>query len=246
MPAAPRVSVVMPARDAAATLARALDSVRAQDMPDWECLVVDDGSRDETGAVLARAAAGDARIRPHRFAAGRGAAAARNHAIAGARGRFLAFLDADDEWLPGKLSAQLAFMEAERSAFSFTAYFRDRAGQRRRVGVPARVDHARLLRGNVVGCLTAIYDCEALGRVFMPDLALRQDYGLWLRLLRLTDEGHGLDEALAVHHVSRRSLSANKWRASAQTWALYRREEGLSRARAAFCLGSHLLGRLAR
>ncbi len=243
---APLVSVVMPARDAAATLARALGSVQAQEIAEWECLVVDDGSRDATPGILARAAAADPRIRPHRLAVPRGAAAARNHAIAAARGRLIAFLDADDEWLPGKLGAQLEFMERQGAAFSFTAYWRERDGRRRRVGAPARVTHARLLRGNVVGCLTAIYDAGALGRVYMPDLALRQDYGLWLRLLRLTEEGRGLDEALAVHHVSRGSLSANKWRASAQTWTLYRREERLSRPRAALCLASHLIGRLAR
>lgn len=245
-PPAPLVTVVMPAYNAAATLPRAFASLAAQDMPAWECRVVDDGSVDGSWDAIAAAARAEPRIRPLRLPANRGAAAARNAAIAAAEGRYIAFLDADDEWLPGKLSAQLAFMEETGAAFSFTGYLRQAGARRRRVRVPARIDHARLLRGNVIGCLTAIYDRARLGRMPMPELRLRQDYALWLRILREIGEGHGLDEALAVHHVSPGSLSAARFRASRATWALYRGQEGLGRIGAARCLASHLLGRLRR
>lgn len=108
---APRVSVVIPAYNRAGTLGRAIDSVRGQEVADWELIVVDDGSGDGTATVAE--AYGDARIRLVRHPANRGAAAARNTGIAAARGRYVAFLDSDDEWCPGKLAAQLAVLESE-------------------------------------------------------------------------------------------------------------------------------------
>lgn len=243
--AAPLVTVVMPAYNAAVTLPRSLAALRAQKMEAWECCLVDDGSTDETWALAEAIAAAEPRLRPLRLARNSGAAAARNVAIAAARGRYIAFLDADDEWLPDKLSAQLAFMEERGAAFSFTGYLRQApTGRCQRVRVPEKVDHARLLRRNAIGCLTAMYDSAVLGRIFMPEFRLRQDYGLWLRILRQIPEGHGLDEVLAIHHRRRRSLSSSRLRASRATWGLYRQHEGLSRPEAAACLASHILGRL--
>lgn len=107
--AAPAVSVVIPVYNRAGTLGRAIDSVRGQDWADWELLVVDDGSAD--GGVAVAEAYGDPRIRVLRHPVNRGASAARNTGVAAARGRYVAFLDSDDEWLPGKLAAQLAVLE---------------------------------------------------------------------------------------------------------------------------------------
>ena len=242
-PGPPRVSVLMPAWRAAATLPASVASVQAQTCPDWELLVIDDGSGDSTLAVARGLAAADARIRVIALPVNSGAARARNAGLVQARGRYIAFLDADDTWAPEKLARQLAFMAQTGAVFSYTGYLRDKAGHRRPVKVPAQVSYAGLLRGNCIGCATVIYDSAALGKVGMPDIRLRQDYGLWLRLLRLTPLAYGLPDLLSVHYRRPGSLSAGLWRRMQGTWTLYRQVEGLSRLQAARCLCAHLVNR---
>jgi teichuronic acid biosynthesis glycosyltransferase TuaG len=238
----PSVSVVTPVWNAAATLAEAVASVRAQSMPDWEMLLVDDGSTDGSGDLAARLAAAEPRIRLIGWPERRGAAAARNAGIRAARGRFVAFLDADDRWRPEKLRVQIGYMRATGVPFTFAAMHRiDAAGRvLGRVGVPARVDYARLLRGNVIPCQTAVFDRRHYGPVEMPPLPRRQDYGLWLRLLARGGEAHGLQEVLADWRMRPGSLSANKLVAAAGTWRVYREVAGLGRGRAAWYLGQNL------
>lgn len=245
---APRVSVITPVWNAAGTLADAVRSVQAQTLPDWEMLLIDDGSQDGSRDLAGRLAAEDPRLRVLGWMENRGAAAARNAGIAAARGRYVAFLDADDLWRSGKLAVQTGYMEHTGAVFAFSAYQRMDAGGRPlgRVGVPARVDHAQLLRGNVIGCLTAIYDVRHYGPVEMPDLRRRQDYGLWLRLLARGGVAHGIDEVLADYRVRASSLSGNKATALAATWRLYREVAGLGRARAGWCLASNAAGALRR
>ena len=238
----PRISVVTPVRDAEATLEAAVASVRAQTLGDWEMLLVDDGSRDGSAALAARLAAADDRLRLLGWAESRGPAAARNAGIRAARGRYVAFLDADDLWRPEKLAVQVGYMEATGAPFTFAAVRRiDQAGRPLGViAVPARVDHARLLRGNVIPCQTAAYDRLHYGAVEMPDLPRRQDYGLWLTLLARGGEAHGLPQVLADWRMRPGSLSSNKLVAAAATWRVYREVEGLGRMRSAYYLAHNL------
>jgi teichuronic acid biosynthesis glycosyltransferase TuaG len=239
---APRVSVVTPVWNAVATLAETVASVAAQTMPDWEMLLVDDGSTDASRVLADRLAAGEPRIRVLGWPGNRGAAAARNAGIRAARGRYLAFLDADDLWRPEKLAVQVGYMEATGVPFTFAALDRIDAGGRRlgTVPVPARVDYARLLRGNVIPCQTAAFDRQHYGAVEMPPLPRRQDYGLWLTLLARGGEAHGLQQVLADWRMRPGSLSANKLKAAAGTWRVYREVAGLGRGRAAWYLGQNL------
>ncbi len=241
------VSVLMPAHGACDTLERAVASVRAQSFEDWELLITDDACAGGTGALAAALAGQDPRIRVLAHTETRGAAAARNTALAAARGRYIAFLDADDAWCPEKLARQIPFMERTGAALGYTGFWRvAEGGARRAVPVPATVTRAALLRGNVIGCLTAVYDRAALGDCPMPALPLRQDYALWLDILGRVPCAHGLTEPLALNHTRPGSLSSNRLRAAAATWAMYRRHMGLPRHRAAWYLGNHLLRRLAR
>jgi teichuronic acid biosynthesis glycosyltransferase TuaG len=238
----PAVSVITPVWNAEATLAAAVASVRDQTMADWEMLLVDDGSTDGSPVLIAALAREDRRIRPLGLPGNQGVAAARNAGIRAARGRFLAFLDADDLWYPGKLSIQLGHMARERAALVFSAYRRvDAAGRPLGiVQVPAQVTYGELLKGNVIGCSTAVYDSAHFGKVEMPPLRRRQDFGLWLALLARGGAAHGLPQVLADYRVRPGSLSADKLLAAAATWTLYREVAGLSRACAGYYMAHNL------
>lgn len=238
----PAVSVVTPVWNAAATLAGTVASVRAQGFADWELLLVDDASTDGSGPLARALAAADPRIRVLTLPENGGPAAARNAGIRAARGRYIAFLDADDLWRPQKLARQIGFMRAEGHALTFSAYRRI-AADGRPLGIvrpPPRVDRAELLKGNVIGCLTAVYDTAAVGRLEMPAIRRRQDYGLWLEILSRVPHAHALLEVLADYRVHPGSLSADKLGAVRATWALYREVEGMSRPRAGWYLAHNL------
>jgi teichuronic acid biosynthesis glycosyltransferase TuaG len=233
------VSVIMPVHDAEDTVEQAIRSVQAQTMTDWELLAVDDASSDRSWDVLTRFAGDDERIVPIRSEEPLGAAGARNRAIERARGRWVAFLDSDDLWLPGKLDAQVAFGDSTGSALTFTSYYKvdaefdgeaaDFRPNGRIIAARPSLTYDTLLEANYVGCLTAMYDRERLGTRLMPDLAKRQDYALWLSILREGGSASGMPEPLALYRAARPgSLSENKRELVAHNWRLYREVEGLS------------------
>lgn len=246
--ALPGVSVVIPVFNAAATLEATLASVQAQSRSDWEALLVDDGSTDDSPALMARLAAADRRIRLLRTAGQTGAGPARNAGIAAARGRFIAFLDADDQWHPRKLDLQLAAMRAAGVPLSCTAYRRRDAvtGQETVVGVPARARRGDLLKTNTVACSTAIYDRAHFGPRAMPALRRRQDFAFWLDLLRDTPEVLGLPLVLMTYRQDAGSLSGRKGRAAADTWTMYRGALGLPLPQAAWYFSHYALRGLIR
>lgn len=240
--ASPLVSVIMSAYNSADVLPRAIASVQAQSFTEWELIIVDDGSTDGTYAVASEFAGHDPRIRVFAQGANRGVAIARNKAINAANARYIAFLDADDTWLRHKLERQIGWMQSEGIAFSFSAFLRGHGAEWSLSPVPAKVSYSELLRGNVIGCLTAVYDAEVLGNLQMPELRRRQDYALWLRILNELPFAHGLDEPLACYHCDpdRASLSSNLIKSVIGTLRVYLHEEGLSWPKAVWCLFRHL------
>lgn len=245
----PLVSVVMPVHNAAETVAASIRSVQAQSHPDWELLITDDGSSDASWQIVTDLARLDGRIRPERSTEQFGAARARNAAIERATGEYVAFLDADDLWLADKLTRQLAFAAEHEAPVTFTAYYKvdaDFDGDARdfrpngRV-VPARdeLTYAALLQQNYIGCLTGMYQVSTLGKRFMPDLRKRQDYGLWLSLLRDGTVARGLDEPLALYREQHAGSLSGSSRLSLvkYNWQLYRQVEKLSLARSVWALG---------
>lgn len=230
---APRVSVIMPCHNGERFLAEAVASVQAQTLTDWELLVVDNQSSDGSWALAQSLAAADPRIVALQCASP-GAAPARNAALARARGRYIAFLDCDDAWLPGKLARQIDAMRASGAALCWSAYqVVDEAGQMLRVQAAANTttydDH--LAKRNVIGCATVVYDSTLLGRQPMPLIRMRQDYGLWARLIRLSEARGlalvGLPEVLARYRVHGAGMSSNKLKAAYYQWRLYRDVERL-------------------
>ena len=159
-----------------------------------------------------------------------GAAVARNAAIEAASGRYIAFLDSDDIWLPVKLKSQLEFMVAKDAAFVFSSYRKiGSKGETLGVmGVPDVVTYHDILKCCVIGCLTAMYDTHKLGKIYMPMIRERQDFGLWLRILRSCQYGYGQREVLAEYTVRGDSISSNKLNAAISQWRVYREFEELS------------------
>lgn len=231
----PLVSIVMPLHHGEAFVREAVASVQAQTLRDWELLIVDDASQDRSLEIVSGLAVGDARIRIFALKTNVGSAVARNTALREARGRYVAFLDCDDQWLPHKLERQVRFMRESGAALSYAAYHQinaagDRIGS---VGVPARVTYGDLLKTCYIGCLTAMYDCRAFGEVAFPLARRRQDWALWLRLLRQVEYAHGIREPLALYRLRPDSVSGNKLTTPVYTWRMYRDLEGLSWSRSA-------------
>lgn len=236
----PLVSVVTAAFNAEQDIHRALESVAGQSCPVLEHIVIDDGSEDDTSGMVERFGDGH-RVRLVRQTRA-GAAAARNRGIALARGRYIAFLDSDDEWLPDKLASQIGFMEQSGTVFSYGDYLRCHHQSRVTLGAvltPAQLSHADFLRGCPIGCLTVAYNQEALGKVFMPTVWRGHDWGLWLALTRTGVTGHRYPGVQAIYSVQRGSLSARKMRKARDIFRIYRREEGLGRLHSAWLLVMH-------
>ncbi len=238
----PAISVIIPMWNAAAVIAEAVASARAQTRSDLEILVVDDRSTDESCAIVAKLAAADPRVRMLHNTGAKGPGPARNVGLSAARGRYIAFLDADDLWHPQKLSRQIAFMAAGGHPLSCTAYLRRNVatGAETVIGVPAHIRRKDLLLTNWIACSSAVYDTDFFGFQQMPELRRRQDFAFWLGLLSESDAA-GLDEVLMIYRQQAVSVSANKTAAAADTWAMYRGYFGMSLPVAAWVFGNYAL-----
>lgn len=230
------ISIVTPLYNSAVFIADTIQSVQAQTFSDWEMILVDDCSTDSSVAVARTFTNRDSRIKLIQLPENLGAAVARNKAIENAQGRYIAFLDSDDLWLPDKLETQLKFMKEKDIAFSYSGYNKigDQGQSLGLMGVPKRVNYDQLLKCCVIGCLTAMYDAHKLGKVYMPLIRKRQDFGLWLRLLKRVDYAYGIQRPLAQYRVRPGSISAKKSNAAAYTWRLYREVEKLNLFKASY------------
>ncbi|EUJ24361.1 glycosyltransferase family 2 protein, partial [Listeria cornellensis] len=205
------VSIIMPTYNSSAVLKESIASIQQQGYQDWELLVVDDCSTDETRDMLREMAERDARIQLVLLTENRGSGFARNEGLSRARGRFVAFLDSDDVWHPKKLEKQLAFMRANDYGFTFTAYhvFEGKpTAVKRTVQVPEKMNYRQLLKNTIIGCLTVVIDREKVGDFRMPLLRARQDTATWLAILKEQEFAYGMAEPLAYYRVSAASLSS--------------------------------------
>ncbi|MFI7316759.1 glycosyltransferase family 2 protein [Streptomyces venezuelae] len=239
----PLVSVVMPVYNSVTTLGAAVRSVLTQTHSDVELLVTDDQSSDGSMDLLMDFARQDERVLPKQAPERGGAGRARNLAIERARGDYVAFLDSDDMWLPEKTERQIAFAQAGSAPLTFTSYFKmdadyegdstDFVPNGRIIRAREHVDYRAMLVRDHIGALTAMYDRNVLGTRLMPEMRKRQDYALWLSIMRDGADARGLTEPLAVYRAHQaESLSSNKLSLVPYNWDLYRQHEGLSVPRA--------------
>ncbi len=247
----PLVSIIMPALNAGKTISESIESVLAQSFSNWELIVIDDGSTDNTLEILSTYKKKDSRINIFSTNGRTGPANARNIGITAAKGRYCAFLDSDDLWSKEKLSRQIKFMQENDIYISFTAYRKiDEHGHISEsfVQAPKSVSYSDILKSNSIGCLTAIFDLTEFPDARMPDLGAREDLRFWLSLLKQARIGHedygfwlgllrnqrrrylayGINEPLAFYRVGHASLSSNKRKAAIYQWLVYRKLEEMS------------------
>jgi teichuronic acid biosynthesis glycosyltransferase TuaG len=237
------VSVITPAYRAARFLPETVASVQAQSWQNWEMVVAEDCSSDDTRDILLALAAREPRLKPILQPRNQGPAAARNAALAAARGRFIAFLDADDLWLPQKLERQLAFMRETGAAFSFTCYRRisaDGSQIGHLIRIPNRLDYRDLLKNTAIATSSVIIDRATTGPLSMT-CTYYDDYALWLSLTKRGHVAYGLQEDLMRYRVVNNSVSRNKWRSAYWVWRLYRDIEGLSLTKSSWCFAHYAL-----
>jgi teichuronic acid biosynthesis glycosyltransferase TuaG len=223
------VSIITPAYKAEKTVADTIRSVQGQSYPHWQMLVVDDGSPDGTADVVAEFARSDARIELIRQA-NVGPAMARQKALDHARGRYIAFLDSDDLWLPGKLECQLTFMEAHRAALSYTAFRRieaDGTGPGHLIRIPPQLTYHDLLGNTAIATSTAMIDRSLAGE-FRMTKTYYDDFVLWLGILKRGHVALGLNEDLMRYRVTGGSVSRNKVKSARMVWRTYRVIEKLA------------------
>jgi teichuronic acid biosynthesis glycosyltransferase TuaG len=226
------VSVIMPAYNSEKYIEESIVSVLNQSYKNLELLVTDDCSSDGTQRLVEELAKRDRRIRYFRLTENSGAAVARNNSLKHAKGRYIAFLDADDVWLENKLELQLTFMKANDSAFSFTGYsiyygngrFEDKVIDSKTLDKIARND--LLKKTCTVGCSTVILDKAKLPKIEMANIRTGQDYALWLRLLRESGQvAHNYKKRLTGYRVLQGSISRNKFKKAKRQWQIYREIE---------------------
>lgn len=224
------VTIIMPSYDSEKFIIESVESVLAQTYSNWELIIVDDCSPDDSNRIITKYVDNDSRIKLIKLQKNSGPAVARNTAIEAASGRYIAFLDSDDVWLPNKLEKQIKFMQDNDLAFTYSSY--KLVGEDNEdLGLfitKDKISYLDMLKTCSVGCLTAIYDTEKIGKQYMPLILKRQDYGLWLKILKLIGETKGILEPLATYRLRKNSVSSNKVKAAKYQWKIYREIEKLS------------------
>lgn len=231
-------SVIIPCHNSQEYIAVAIESVRSQTYQNWELLVVDDCSVDDTAMIVDTFVKKDKRIKYFKTNEPSGSPAVpRNMGVQQAKGRYIAFLDSDDAWMPSKLEQQLRmFREYKDMAICFSNYEKmTEKGERRErvVKAPVMVTYKYLLRGNVIGGLTAVYDTTKVGKMYFQNHA-HEDYILWLDILKLGFIARNTNTVEALYRVRKHSVSSNKLKAMLWQWSIYRNIEKIGLLRSGY------------
>lgn len=224
----PLISVITPAYNSERFIGETISSVLQQTYTNWEMIIVDDCSTDDTREIVKEYQSKDQRIKLFTLEENSGSAVARNKAMDEAAGKYIAFLDSDDRWLPEKLEKQLQFMQEKDIAFSYTTYVRMQEDGTRTKAIsntPASVNYDDLMKRCVIGCLTVMLDMEKIGDMRMVNIRTRQDYVFWLHITKRGFLAYGLPEILAEYRLVGNSISSNKWQAAKRNWYVFREIE---------------------
>lgn len=238
------VSIIMPSYNTAAYIAQSIKSVQNQSYNNWELLIVDDCSTDNTDDVV-KPFLIDNRIRYLKNEKNSGAAVSRNRALREANGRWIAFLDSDDLWMPNKLERQISFMKKHDYHFSYTNY-EEISTEDKKIGVmvtgPKRITKSGMFNYCWPGCLTVMYDKDAVGLIQITDIKKNNDYAMWLKVCKKAD-CYLLDEMLALYRRGRAGSVSTHSIKTMIGWhyKLYREAEGQNAITAVINTGRNMV-----
>lgn len=227
----PLISIIMPCYNAEQFVAESIDSVLAQTYQNWELVVTDDNSSDSTPEIVRNYCEKDNRIKLYLPGIHQGIAQTRNHSLSKANGRFVAFLDNDDLWVPTKLEHQVQFMLDNNLAFCYGNYEllnEDGTKKRKVIRHAGVMNYNKYLHNTIIGSGTVMIDTEKTGSLVMPLNETSDDMALWCHLLKNGYDAYPINEIILLYRVRNTSASSNKLKAAKDVWMVYRQQEKLS------------------
>ena len=225
------VSIVTPTFNSAKYIAETIQSVQKQTYQNWEMILVDDCSTDNTINLIKDFITKDKRIQLYQLESNSGPAVARNKGIENVSGKYMTFLDADDIWFEDFIENSIKTIEETKVHFVFSSYKRSDEELNFIYSdfiVPEKVTYTDILKSNSISCLTAFLDIETLGKKSMPLIRKRQDMGLWLQYLKEIPFAYGIQEPKAIYRIRENSLSRKKSNLIKYQWQFYREVEKLN------------------
>ncbi|CAM2856054.1 glycosyltransferase family 2 protein [Flavobacterium frigoris] len=243
----PLVSIIIPTFNSEKFVVETIQSVQNQTYPNWEIILVDDCSSDRTVSLILEMAKTDNRIHFFQLNKNSGTGVARNLGVSNANGSYISFLDADDLWKPEKLQKQINLLKTNKIPFTFSFYdCIDEEGKslNKRVESPLNLSYRQLFFCNYVGNLTGIYDVDYFGKITISSIRKRQDWMLWLTILKKIKVAKPVPESLAYYRVRNDSLSTSKLDLIQYNFAVYTKFHGLNFAVAVVCMTLFLVVQL--
>lgn len=237
----PLVSIIVPTYNVEHYIVQTIECVLSQTFTNWELVITDDCSMDSTVKIIENFVQKDERIKLYILPENSGAAAARNNSIEKAIGRYIAFLDSDDWWYPEKLEKQMNFIQQTQCEFCFTAF--EYADEELNVtGVshkPKKITYRDIKLGCNIGTPGVIYDTLRIGKMYMPNMKVSEDWALWIHIIEKTRAAYSINEPLWKYRILPNSLSRNKIRLIKSNLNVYSQILGYSKFKSIliFCIG---------
>ena len=232
------VSIIIPSYNSSRFIVECVNSVISQTFQNWEMIIVDDCSNDNSKDIISDFSEKEERLKSIFLEENVGAAEARNIAIKKAKGKYIAFLDSDDIWNEDKLEKQIAFMSKNNIVFSFTSYQQiseDGIEKYSIMKAPKEIMYHSYLRNTIIGCSTVVIDKDNSGEFDMPSIRSSHDMALWLLIMKRGFSAYGLDENLAYYRIVSTSNTSKKWKAAKEVWDVYRKVENLNIIYSTYC-----------
>ena len=236
------VSIITPSYNSEKFIVETIESIINQTYTNWELIITDDCSSDTTVEIIESFIQKDNRISLYTLKSNQGAGVARNHSIQVAKGRFIAFCDSDDQWKINKLELQLNSMLKKNTVLSYSGY--DVIGENgtfiKTIYPPKIITLKKILSNNYIGCLTAIYDSKKIGKQYMPLIRKRQDWVLWITILKKIKKTEGISGSLAIYRLRSNSISSNKFNLIVHNWKVYHHVLGYNKFKSVLLMTNFL------